>query len=71
MAQHEAVTEDGGEGSAEKYVVKNFALTEEQSEWLRRRAYEERRTQAEIVREAIDRQRKRTERADERANRGS
>ena len=66
MASEEVLATDEEDG--ERFVVKNFALTYDQAEWLRERAYKERRPQADIVREAIDKQRERTTRAEAKAS---
>lgn len=53
---------DSTEEQNTKHIVKNFALEEDQAEWLRVYAFEQRRTQADVVREALDAYRKKAER---------
>lgn len=50
-------TTEKDDADEQKHVVKNFSLTEDQAEWVRQYAFKERRTQADVVREAIDKMR--------------
>ena len=49
-----ASVDEGASAGLEETINRNFALPIRQAEWLRLTAFEERTSQAQLVREAID-----------------